>query len=122
VVVSRSGALARRAAGLTKVEAVIKPRRTGPGRYLQGLRPHQWLKNLLVFLPLMPVLHDLTQALMVDAVLAFVAFSLRTAATTASDGGPSPRATSHRPPGWRCRSGWGSRRWPCPRRSCRRLS
>ncbi|MGK6310163.1 UbiA family prenyltransferase [Variovorax sp. DT-64] len=76
VVVSRSGTLARRAAGLTEVEAVIKPRRTGLGRYLQGLRPHQWLKNVLVFLPLMPVLHDLTQALMLDAVLAFVAFSL----------------------------------------------
>ncbi|KWT82763.1 MULTISPECIES: UbiA family prenyltransferase [unclassified Variovorax] len=76
VVVSRSGALARRAAGLTEVEAVIKPRRAGLSRYFQGLRPHQWLKNVLIFLPLMPVLHDLTQALMVDAVLAFLAFSL----------------------------------------------
>ena len=32
VVVSRSGALARRAAGLTEVEAVIRPGRTGLGR------------------------------------------------------------------------------------------
>ena len=76
VVVSRSGALARRAAGLTEVEAVIKPKRVGLGRYLYGLRAHQWLKNLLVFLPLMPVLHELTQALLVDAVLAFLAFGL----------------------------------------------
>ena len=76
VVVSRSGALARRAAGLTEVEAVIKPKRVGLGRYLYGLRAHQWLKNLLVFLPLMPVLHDLTQALVVDATLAFLAFGL----------------------------------------------
>jgi 4-hydroxybenzoate polyprenyltransferase/phosphoserine phosphatase len=76
VVVSRSAALARRAAGVTEVEAVIQPRRAGLGRYLYGLRAHQWLKNLLVFLPLMPVLHDLTQALVVDAALAFVAFSL----------------------------------------------
>ncbi|GAA4349720.1 UbiA family prenyltransferase [Variovorax defluvii] len=76
VVVSRSPALARRAGGVTEVEAVIQPPRPGLGRYLYGLRAHQWLKNLLVFLPLMPVLHDLTQALVVDAMFAFVAFSL----------------------------------------------
>jgi 4-hydroxybenzoate polyprenyltransferase/phosphoserine phosphatase len=76
VVVSRSGALARRAAGLTEVEAVIKPTRVGLGRYLYGLRLHQWLKNLLVFLPLMPVLHHLSGPLVVNATLAFVAFGL----------------------------------------------
>ncbi len=76
VVVSRSGGLARRAAGLTEVEAVIKPKRVGLGRYCYGLRLHQWLKNLLVFLPLMPVLHDLTQPLVVNAALAFLAFGL----------------------------------------------
>jgi 4-hydroxybenzoate polyprenyltransferase/phosphoserine phosphatase len=76
VVVSRSGALARRVAGLTEVEAVIKPKRVGVGRYLYGMRVHQWLKNLLVFLPLMPVLHHLTESLVVDAALAFLAFGL----------------------------------------------
>ncbi|WP_076998245.1 UbiA family prenyltransferase [Variovorax sp. KK3] len=76
VVVSRSGTLARRAAGVTQVETVIQPRRAGLGRYLYGLRAHQWLKNLLVFLPLMPLLHELTATLVVDAALAFVAFSL----------------------------------------------
>ena len=76
VVVSRSGGLARRAAGLTEVEAVIKPKRVGLGRYCYGLRLHQWLKNLLVFLPLMPVLHELTQSLVVNAALAFLAFGL----------------------------------------------
>jgi phosphoserine phosphatase len=76
VVVSRSGALARRAAELTTVEAVIRPPATPLRRYLYGIRAHQWLKNLLIFLPLLPVLRELTAGVVVDAVLAFVAFSL----------------------------------------------
>lgn len=76
VVVSRSESLARRAAGATTVEARITPPRTSLNRYLYGARLHQWLKNLLIFLPLMPVLHDLTQPLVVNAALAFLAFGL----------------------------------------------
>jgi 4-hydroxybenzoate polyprenyltransferase/phosphoserine phosphatase len=76
VVVSRSESLARRAAGATTVEARITPPRTSLKRYLYGARLHQWLKNLLIFLPLMPVLHDLTQPLVVNAALAFLAFGL----------------------------------------------
>jgi 4-hydroxybenzoate polyprenyltransferase len=76
VVVSRSDSLARRAARLTKVEAVIKPPATAWRRYLYGIRAHQWLKNVLIFLPLMPVLHDLTRQLVVDASVAFLAFGL----------------------------------------------
>lgn len=76
VVVSRSESLARRAAALTTVEAHIKPRRTPLRRYLYGVRLHQWLKNVLIFLPLMPVLHALTQPLVVHALLAFLAFGL----------------------------------------------
>ena len=76
MVVSRSEALARRVAGLTAVEARIVPPRTAFKRYLYGARLHQWLKNVLVFLPLMPVLHDLTQPLVVNAALAFLAFGL----------------------------------------------
>jgi 4-hydroxybenzoate polyprenyltransferase len=76
VVVSRSGALARRAAGASTVEAHIVPPRTSWKRYLYGARLHQWLKNVLIFLPLMPVLHELTQPLVVNAALAFLAFGL----------------------------------------------
>ena len=76
VVVSRSESLARRAAGAATVEARIVPPRTSFKRYLYGARLHQWLKNLLIFLPLMPVLHDLTQPLVVNAALAFLAFGL----------------------------------------------
>jgi len=76
VVVSRSEALARRVAGLTSVETRIVPPRTSLRRYLYGARLHQWLKNVLIFLPLMPVLHELTQPLVLQAALAFLAFGL----------------------------------------------
>ncbi|KWT72590.1 MULTISPECIES: UbiA family prenyltransferase [unclassified Variovorax] len=76
VVVSRSEPLARRAAGLTTLEAHIVPPRTPLKRYLYGVRLHQWLKNVLIFLPLMPVLHELTRPILLHAALAFVAFGL----------------------------------------------
>lgn len=43
--------------------------------YARVMRPHQWLKNLLVFLPLMAA-HQLDMVTMAQAALAFVAFSL----------------------------------------------
>lgn len=42
---------------------------------LKALRPHQWLKNLLIFLPLLAA-HDLSFATIWPALWAFVAFSL----------------------------------------------
>ncbi|MCK9541204.1 MAG: UbiA family prenyltransferase [Novosphingobium sp.] len=48
--------------------------RGGPADYLKALRPHQWLKNALIFVP-MAAAHRLDAATIVAAVLAFVAFS-----------------------------------------------
>ncbi len=49
---------------------------TRSGRdYLRALRPHQWLKNLLVFVPMLAA-HDLTPFTALYALTAFVAFSL----------------------------------------------
>jgi len=76
VVVSRSEALARQVARMTTVEARIVPPRPSLRRFLYGARLHQWLKNVLIFLPLMPVLHDLTEPIVLHALLAFVAFGL----------------------------------------------
>jgi len=42
---------------------------------LRAMRPHQWLKNLLIFLPLVAA-HRFDGATLGQAVLAFVAFSL----------------------------------------------
>lgn len=43
--------------------------------YLAALRPHQWLKNLLVFVPMIAA-HAFAPAVMMQASLAFVAFCL----------------------------------------------
>ena len=45
------------------------------GPYLTALRPHQWLKNILVFLPMMAA-HQLDGATLLQSFLAFIAFSL----------------------------------------------
>ncbi len=46
------------------------------GDYLRALRPHQWLKNLLVFVPLL-MAHKIQEGnLLFDAMLAFVVFCL----------------------------------------------
>jgi 4-hydroxybenzoate polyprenyltransferase/phosphoserine phosphatase len=44
--------------------------------WLKSLRPHQWLKNLLVFVPLFAAHKAGDMGLLLNAVLAFVAFSL----------------------------------------------
>jgi 4-hydroxybenzoate polyprenyltransferase len=50
--------------------------RAGLGTYLAALRVHQWLKNLLVFIPLITAHRFLDVALLGDLVVAFFAFSL----------------------------------------------
>lgn len=42
---------------------------------LRAMRPRQWLKNLLVFMPMLAA-HEITAAAALDSLLAFVAFSL----------------------------------------------
>lgn len=76
VVLSRTGKLAERAARHTPATTHLKIPTVGLGRYLYGLRIHQWLKNLLIFLPLLPVLHDLDASILGSACIAFLAFGL----------------------------------------------
>lgn len=59
----------------TTVEAAFPRVRPGLGTYLRAIRVHQWLKNLLVFLPLLPVLGHLDGSLLVHAIATFFAFS-----------------------------------------------
>jgi len=69
-----------------KVEALVADathlpaRRAGVRDYLEAMRPHQWLKNVLVFLPMLAA-HALDLVTALQAVLAFVAFSLVASAT-----------------------------------------
>jgi 4-hydroxybenzoate polyprenyltransferase/phosphoserine phosphatase len=43
--------------------------------YLRAMRPHQWVKNALVFLPVLAS-HQITALTLLQSLLAFVAFSL----------------------------------------------
>ena len=53
---------------LSTVPASIKP-------YLKAVRPHQWLKNILVFLPMLAA-HHYNAVTFAQSLLAFVAFSM----------------------------------------------
>lgn len=50
------------------------------GALLQAMRPHQWTKNLLIFLPLL-LAHVVSAPLLLAALLAFCCFSLAASAT-----------------------------------------
>ncbi len=52
ILVNPTRSLSRRAARVTEIEQVFSKRKGRIGLYLQALRLHQWLKNLLVFVPL----------------------------------------------------------------------
>lgn len=45
------------------------------GAYLTAIRPHQWIKNVLVFLPMLAA-HQINGASLFASLLAFVSFSL----------------------------------------------
>jgi len=65
---SRVGTLSVDTEHLTTRPASIKP-------YLKALRPHQWLKNFLVFLPMLAA-HQFGAATLWQSFLAFAAFSM----------------------------------------------
>jgi 4-hydroxybenzoate polyprenyltransferase len=73
-VVSASSSLADAARRVTEVERVISPARPRLSSYLKALRLHQWLKNLLVLVP-MAAAHQLNAATLWQALFAFLSFS-----------------------------------------------
>jgi phosphoserine phosphatase len=58
------------------VETLLEPDPPGFGSYFGALRPHQWLKNALVFVPLLATGQMYDLALLWPGLLAFVAFGL----------------------------------------------
>lgn len=76
IVVSASPGLAEEARKVAEVERIITPPQPGLKTLAKGLRVHQWLKNVLLFVPMFAS-HRLTSPdLWVDLGLAFAAFSL----------------------------------------------
>jgi 4-hydroxybenzoate polyprenyltransferase len=67
---------AARLAGPTPVARVFPQERPGPGLYLAALRPHQWLKNTLVLMPLLASHRIYEPELLWQALLTLIAFSL----------------------------------------------
>lgn len=75
-VVNGGPALASAAGRVTELAGTIPPESGGLGRWLRALRLHQWLKNLLVILPLLTAHRLFEPVAVTQAVLAFLAFGL----------------------------------------------
>ena len=76
IVVNADERLAQRARKLTEVSHVFNEPHSLARSLMKALRPHQWVKNLIIFVPLITS-HKFTDLRLVkDAVLAFIAFSL----------------------------------------------
>lgn len=75
VTVNAPPALRRRAEAAAPGAEHLETTSPSPRAYLRALRPHQWLKNVLVFLPMLAA-HQLDMVTTMQALLAFVSFSL----------------------------------------------
>jgi 4-hydroxybenzoate polyprenyltransferase len=75
VIVDASASVTAQARQLTAVEKVLARPKTPLKTYLKAIRTHQWLKNLLVFVAMIPILNHITlpQCLLIG--WAFLAFS-----------------------------------------------
>lgn len=75
VTIGLSGSLRRRVATLGGEALHIERPSTGIAPFVKAMRPHQWLKNVLVFLPVVAA-HDFTPATWLAAIAAFFTFSM----------------------------------------------
>lgn len=76
VIVNASNDLAKKAGGICQVEQIFPPKALGFSAWRHVLRVHQWLKNLLLFVPIFAA-HQLTSAdAWTSLILAFFSFSL----------------------------------------------
>ncbi len=66
----------RLAQRVTELGPAFDDRPAGLATWLKAMRPHQWLKNLLLFVPLIMAHRVDEPGLLLQAVVAFVAFSL----------------------------------------------
>ena len=76
VVVSGSASLRKRARAVTQVDAEIDVPTATWRQWLYGIRLHQWLKNLLVFVPLLPIMKTADTGMWLAALSMFFAFGL----------------------------------------------
>ncbi len=65
-----------RARRITDVDRVFPTVKAGPMVWLKAIRLHQWVKNALIFLPAVLAHQILNPAILLKALLAFIAFGL----------------------------------------------
>ena len=65
----------------TRIEREFPQPRVGPLTWMRALRVHQWLKNLLLFVPLLTAFAFLESDKLTTTIVAFCAFSLAASAT-----------------------------------------
>lgn len=76
ITVDASSETRRKAESLgVSVEHIDSECTSGLNAYIKGLRPHQWLKNTLIFIPLLAA-HNVDSTGIGQALLAFCAFSI----------------------------------------------
>lgn len=75
VTVNAAPSVRQQAEGLGKPFEHLATTATSLRPYVKALRPHQWFKNTLIFLPMLAG-HQLDAATFISSVLAFTAFSL----------------------------------------------
>jgi len=76
ILVNPDRGVERAAAKITEVDRVFEDRRRGLRTYLKAMRVHQWLKNLLVFVPLLTAHAWGDTSAIVRSLIAFFAFGL----------------------------------------------
>lgn len=76
IVVSAYARVSRRAQKVASVIKVLGPPPLSLDKVVLALRPHQWLKNLLLFVPLITSHHLSSGPMVAKTVYAFLAFSL----------------------------------------------
>ena len=81
VVVGAREGVARRVRAAVTVEREFPPAAPSPGFWLRALRAHQWVKNLLLFVPLLTSFSFLDPGSVLAALVAFAAFSLAASGT-----------------------------------------
>lgn len=76
IVVESGTSLSRRAQAHTKVEQRFVTKRAGLHTWVKALRLHQWIKNVLVFLPLLVAHRVFEFDAVANSLLAFLCFGL----------------------------------------------
>ena len=75
ITLNATPALRDAVAGLAPEVEHLTSERASWRDYLRALRPHQWMKNVLVFMPMLAA-HDFTAGALLASLFAFVAFSM----------------------------------------------